>query len=34
LAILGIKTPGAMDGRILSEAMRNGGRLKAERQTI
>ena len=34
LAILGIKTPGAMDGRILSEAMRNGGRLKAERQII
>lgn len=34
VAALGIKSPGAMDGRILSEAMKNGERAKSETRTI
>ena len=34
LSILGLKSTGAMDGRVLSEAMENGENLKFETQTI
>jgi len=34
LSILGLKSTGAMDGRVLSEAMKNGENLKFETQTI
>jgi arylsulfatase A-like enzyme len=34
LSILGLKPAGAMDGRVLSEAMKNGEDLKFETQTI
>jgi predicted AlkP superfamily pyrophosphatase or phosphodiesterase len=34
LAILGIRSPGTMDGRVLTEAMKSGEHLKSETQTV